>query len=100
MLLRFVTMRNKPALSFLVARNSSTEVSRILLRFPEVRSRRWPPSGVSEMKSESGLWKALVGKGEERKIKMTQDSLLFLRLFDPGILHEKGKKSVSLLSTS
>jgi len=40
------------------------------------------------------------GERGERKVKMIQDILLFLRLFDPGILHEKGEKSVSLLSTS
>lgn len=40
------------------------------------------------------------GEGGERKVKMIQDILLFFRLFDPGILHEKGEKSVSLLSTS
>ncbi len=39
------------------------------------------------------------GRGE-RKVKMIQDILLFLRLFDPDTLHEKGEKSVSLLSTS
>jgi hypothetical protein len=42
----------------------------------------------------------LVCRRGERKVKIIQGILLFLRLFDPCILHEKGEKSVSLLSTS
>lgn len=54
------------------------------------------------VRDEIGEWivESFGGERGERKVKMIQDILLFLRLFDPGILHEKGEKSVSLLSTS
>ena len=47
-------------------KESIHKVSRTLLRLPDVRMRRSPFSGGSEMKSESGLWKPLVGKGREK----------------------------------
>lgn len=50
----------------LVVKSPFTKVSTTLLPLRVVRMRRSPFSGVSEMKSESGLWEALVGKGREK----------------------------------
>ena len=50
----------------LVVKSPFTKVSRTPPHLTEMRMRKSPFSGASGMRSESGLWKPLVGKGGEK----------------------------------